>query len=270
MSSPASLRDALAAAAAAWPALPPPDDAFVTFARDRLCDGTALDDAALATCPYLADLLLAHHAIRGDPHAVPAITAQLAALRHPLRRTGADETLIDDLLRDLPAELIAPREDAAPRLHGYRGRGPLPAWLRVIAVRAVVERRRRREGSPADVDATIAELATPELDPELALLRRRYGDDFRAAFAWAVDGLVSADRALLRQHHIDGVSLDALAGLHRVHRATVARRLAAARGEIFDRVRRRLVHELRVGGDTVDSILRLVRSELDVSLGQYL
>ncbi len=258
----ASVADALAAAARASPGLPPPDDAFVAFARDRLDDD-------VAASPHLADLLLAFHATRGHAAAVAGLIRVLDTLRTPLRRTGADDVAIDELVRELPAALIAPRDGAAPRLHGYGGRGPLAGWLRVVAVRAMVERRRRVGAATLD-DTALAELATPELDPELALLRRRYAADFRAAFAWAVDGLAADDRALLRQHHLDGVGLDQLARLHGIHRATAARRLAAARDAIFTRVRRRLLHDLRIGGDTVDSILRLVHSELAVSLDRYL
>jgi len=251
----------LAAAVAAWPDLPAPDAAFVAFARDRLPDAAQLD-------ARLPDLLLAHHAGLGHPVAVGAIARLLEGLRPPLRRTGADAGMIDELLADLPGDLLGPRGGAAARIYGYGGRGPLAAWLRVIAVRALVERR-RKAGTAADDDA-VADLATPEIDPELDLIRRKYAAEFRTAFAAVVGELEPADRALLRQHHLDGVSLDALARLHGVHRATAARRLAATRDLIFARVRRRLLGELRVGGDTVDSIIRLVRSELDLSLERYL
>lgn len=263
-----SLTDALAAAAASRPGVPAPNAEFLAFARDRLDDGDGLDDATLAASAHLADLLVTYHAARGEPAALQYLGRLLEALRAPLRRTGANAGLIDELVSDLPTELISPRAGVPPRLHGYAGRGPLPAWLRVVAVRALIERR-RKHGSMISDDA-LAGLASPDLDPELALLRRRYATEFRAAFVWAVAGLPAEDRALLRQHHLDGVGLDALARLHGIHRATVARRLASTRGAIFDRVRRRLLRELRAGTDTVDSILRIVQSELEVSFAQYL
>ena len=101
-------------------------------------------------------------------------------------------------------------------------------------------------------------------------LRRTYAREFREAFAAAITELAPEDRALLRQHHIDGVGLDALALLHGVHRATAARRLAAARETIFLKVRRRLLHDLNVGNATVDSILRIVQSDLDLSIDRIL
>ncbi len=172
------------------------------------------------------------------------------------------------MLADLPADLLSPRDGAAPRIDGFSGRGPLGAWLRVVAVRAVVERRRRLGLAPEDDD--VADLAAPSLDPELALLRRRYAAEFRAAFTAAIADLAAADRALLRQHHLDGVSLDFLARLHGLHRATVARRLAAIRAALFTAVRDRLLGELRIGGQTFDSILRLVQDELDWTIERYL
>ena len=247
--------DDAAIVAAAWPALPAPDAGFAAHRADR--DGG-----------HLADLFLAYHAARGHPIAVAAIARLLDELRAPLRRTGATAAAVDELLADLPGDLITARAAAPPRLHGYAGRGPLGGWLRVIAVRALVERRRARGEVPDD--DLIDQVAAPAHSAELQLLRRRYASEFRAAFAWAVGSLDPSDRALLRQHHLDGVSLDELARLHGVHRATAARRLAAGRELLAARVRRRLLGELRVSGDTLDSIIRLVHSELALSLERYL
>ena len=247
--------DDAALLAAAWPGLPAPDAAFEAHRADR-------------EPTHVADLFLAYHAARGHPVAVAALDHLLDALRAPLRRTGATAAAVDELLADLPGDLIAPRSGAPPRLHGYAGRGPLGGWLRVIAVRALVERRRARGEVPDD--ELIDQLAAPEHSAELQLLRRRYAAEFRAAFAWAVASLDPSDRALLRQHHLDGVGLDELARLHGVHRATAARRLAAGRDLLAARVRRRLLGELRVSGDTLDSIIRLVHSELALSLERYL
>ncbi|MCW5807996.1 MAG: transcriptional regulator, partial [Deltaproteobacteria bacterium] len=121
----------------------------------------------------------------------------------------------------------------------------------------------------ADDDAAVADLAAPD-DPELALLRRTYAAEFRTAFAAAVSALAPEDRLLLRQHHVDGLGIDRLAALHGCHRATAARRVAAARTAVFETVRRRLLSNLRIGGQTFDSLLRLVQSELDLSIHRYL
>ena len=254
--------EARAAAASAWPDLPPPDEAFEAFVRDHV------DDEAELAHLRVGDLFLAYRALGGDGAAIAAIRRLLEGLRAPLRRTGAGAAMIDELIAELPADLVARRGDLEPRLAGYSGRGPLAGWLRVVAVRAVVDRR-RRAGAAVDHDM-VEELAAPELDPELALLRRRYGADLTAAFAAEIAELDPVDRLLLRQHYLDRLGIDRLAALHGIHRATAARRLAGIRGDLSAAVRRRLLAQLGVADATLDSIIRLVGSELHLALDRYL
>ena len=243
-----------------WPDLPPPDDEFDAFVAER-ADPVEVQ-------PYIADLFLVHHALRANPRALAVVQDHLAQLRPVLRRTGASATLIDELVAELPFELLAPREGAAPRLAAYAGRGPLVGWLRVVAVRNLVERK-RRGGVQLD-DAVLDHLAASELGPELAVLRVSYRHELAAAVIAAVAALEPRHRLLLRQHYLDGLSIDRLAVLHGIHRATAARRLAGIRDELARAVRDRLMATLGVGVTTLDSIVRLVGSELELSLDQYL
>jgi RNA polymerase sigma-70 factor (ECF subfamily) len=70
----------------------------------------------------------------------------------------------------------------------------------------------------------------------------------------------------LRQHHVDGLTLDELAGVYRIHRATLARRLAAAREKLAAHTRRILLQRFGLGRKELDSLMVLVRSHLDVSM----
>jgi len=256
-----SMTDALARAAARWPDLPPPDAAFEAALSARILEGECLDSL------HVDDLFLAHHAGRGHAAAVAAVVELIEPLRAELRRTGADEQLVRDVLSELPADLIAPRADAPPRILGYTGRGPLGGWLRVVAVRTVVERRRRASRRPTE--EIVAEQAAAEYDPELDLLRHRYARELQAGFAEAFAALTPDQRLLLRQHHVDGLSIDRLAALRGVHRATAARHVAAAREALFEGVRAALVKELGIGSETFDSIVRLVRSEVSIHLSRH-
>jgi serine/threonine protein kinase len=103
-----------------------------------------------------------------------------------------------------------------------------------------------------------------------AHLRQRYGAAFRAAFAEAMQAVAERDRLLLRQHFLDGLTLEQLAALHRVHRATAARWLARVREEIARETRKRLLEEGRVPQVEHDSLLRLIQSQLDISIRGYL
>jgi len=78
------------------------------------------------------------------------------------------------------------------------------------------------------------------------------------------------DRSLLRLHYIEGLSLDRLAVMERVHRATVARWLSDARSTVLSRVRTLLAERLKLSGHEGESLLRFVRSRLDLSLRRAL
>ena len=55
-----------------------------------------------------------------------------------------------------------------------------------------------------------------------------------------------------------------------VHRATAARWVAHAREALVGGVRRTLETRFRIGSDELDSLLRLVHSRLELSLGLLL
>jgi|GEM_PF-4314550 len=52
------------------------------------------------------------------------------------------------------------------------------------------------------------------LDPEIAYLKQRYRDEFREAFVAALGALDERQRNVLRQHHLDGMTIDQLGSLH--------------------------------------------------------
>jgi RNA polymerase sigma-70 factor (ECF subfamily) len=131
-----------------------------------------------------------------------------------------------------------------------------------------VRTARRLLGAVADElggDAPV-ELADALENPELAVLRERYRDQVRLAFATALRGLEPRQRTLLRQYHIDRLTIDQLASLHRVNRSTTARWVAAARSATLELTREHLSRSAGIAPGEVDSIIRLVRSQLDLSL----
>ncbi|MBI5481701.1 MAG: transcriptional regulator, partial [Deltaproteobacteria bacterium] len=126
-------------------------------------------------------------------------------------------------------------------------------------------RRRAKATVPADGDTAPA-LRSPAPDPEVDYLKTRYGEEFRAAFRATLGALSQDERNLLKLHYLDGLNIDEIGVAYRVHRATVARWLAQARERILGETRRRLAERLDAGSKDVDSVLALVRSQLDISI----
>ena len=78
------------------------------------------------------------------------------------------------------------------------------------------------------------------------------------------------EKSLLKLSYLDGLSLDEIGALYRAHRTTVGRWLDAARQRILDDTRRGLGERLRLGEAEVDSLMALIRSQLDVTLHSLL
>jgi len=168
----------------------------------------------------------------------------------------------DDVQQELRQKLLMP----PAHILDYGGRGALERWVRVAANRCAIDMQRMKKPEISDELDHLWDGPDPELD--LAKLRDQKA--VRAALHDALHGLPARDRSLLRLHYVEGVSLDQLATLERVHRATVARWLSAAREAVVERVRALINERLRLSDREGESLLRFVRSRLDLSLRRVL
>jgi RNA polymerase sigma-70 factor (ECF subfamily) len=68
-------------------------------------------------------------------------------------------------------------------------------------------------------------------------------------------------------HILDGLSIDEIAPMYSVHRATIARWIASAKDTVLDKTRRALMRDLKIGAAEVDSLIRLVQSRIELASG---
>jgi len=264
----ASLTGALAGAAATWPDVRIEGAAFAAFVAERLAAG-APASAALERL-WLGDLALACACAAGDSAAIETldriVSREVASAADSARAGAAVRDEAAQIVRTL---LLVPRAERPPAIHDYAGRGPLGGWLRIVAAREVVRllRPSRREvelrDHPAFGEATAS-------DPVLSALKMRYRRELAEALHMALAELGPRDRTLLRYQLVDGLSIDDIAAVYRVHRATAARWLARVRDDLIESTRRLLAEQLGIGADEVVSVLRLVQSELDISVIPHL
>ncbi|HEU0033923.1 MAG TPA: hypothetical protein VFQ53_25015 [Kofleriaceae bacterium] len=257
----------LADARAAWPGIAVDDETFVRAITERLAD----EDSTLHTL-HTTDLYLALACAQGDPAALAAFDAHCGpTIDRAVAATGASPAERADLGQVIRARLLVARSPGdTPRIATYSARGALASWVRVVATREAMRVLPRTNRELAAEDDQIARIVAPDDDPELGYLKRLYRDELKRAFAAAVDALDDRDRLLLRQHVIDRVGIDQLAAQHAVHRATVARWIEAAREAVVAGTQRALLRSLRLDRDELASVLRLIRSDLDVSLPRVL
>ncbi|MBC8072294.1 MAG: transcriptional regulator [Deltaproteobacteria bacterium] len=263
----AALEQAMTAAAAARPGIDAPTVQLAEAIGLAVADTS--DPVTAIAALHGGDLWLASACAADRRGAIPELDRILASLRPTLARMGADATLIDELLQQHRARLLAGDEQRPPRIRGYRGHGDLRSWLKVALVRDAVRALRRGVDSSPSGDE-LDRLMDPGGDPELAAMQDGYREGFRAAFGRALAELESRERNVLRYHLLEELSIDDIGAIYRVHRATAARWLVRIREELYESTRRELMHSLAITPAELDSVFRLIRSKLDASIAHGL
>lgn len=251
--------DAYLAGCARFPDVSLEPARFEAYLAERLDGDVASEDIA-------ADLFLACACLEGEPRALEAFERNYLALV-PQFVAGVETApgAVDEIQQQVRSRLLLARGDVRPKLYEYRGRGRLTSWLRVVALRTALN---AVSGGKPQVSVSDELLTSP--DPELEYLRARYAPQFHEAFTKALAGLEAQERAVLRMHLVDGLSIDRIGQLFEVHRATAARWLARARDQLFEMTRDQLRAELGLSATEFASIVKLVRSQLDVSICRML
>jgi RNA polymerase sigma-70 factor (ECF subfamily) len=258
----ALLRQQLEAGRAAWPSVTLTSERFLRHLARHLPEG-AMD---VLRQLHGADLYLACACADGEPPALLAFE-QHVLQKVPARLGPLPASSVDEVLQVLRQRLLLGRGDTPPRIADYSGRGPLLAWVRIIASRIVGELA-SQEGRQELFDETpeaLAQLLAPD-DPERELLK----EDSRQVLAESLQKVLAAlperERALLRLHHLHGVTMDRLATMYGESRSGIARRVAQARERLLKLTRAELAARLNLAGSELESLLGLVQSRLDLSL----
>jgi RNA polymerase sigma-70 factor (ECF subfamily) len=258
---PHELASALDRARSAWPGLEVDDETFGRALSTRVPAGVTA--TSFVRRLHAADLYLVLACGAGDAAAQAILEARyLPDLLPSLRRLGLSATGVDEALQLVREELLVAPPGGRPRILSYGARGSLKGWLRAVATRTGL----RSVGSgPRIAELHESTVEHPDDDLELAYLKRTYGTSFQAAFRLALQGLPGPDRVLLKQRLQHHLSIEQLGALHGVHGSTVSRWVTDARERLVAATRDAMMRELKVGRPEVSSILRLIRSELDIT-----
>jgi RNA polymerase sigma-70 factor (ECF subfamily) len=247
----------LEAARVAWPGIPLDEPSFVRHLARHAEDG-------LPPLERAAELGLVCACANGSPEAIATLQERY---RGAIERAAArvDPCTADEATQVVFTSLLVREGDAPARIAAYGGRSSLATWLSTVSARAAAKLRRGPAQRPHE---SASRLKSPAADepPELVLLRGKYARELAAALRTALAGLEGRSRALLRLHHGEGWSLEQLATLYDISRATVARWLAAAREQLFDGAKCHLRERLPLTSSEFGSIAALVGGDLDVSI----
>lgn len=206
----------------------------------------------------VADLYLACACAGGDAKALAAFDAAFLA---------GDSRTSDDLKQALRQKLFVADRGGAPRIALYAGRGDLSRWVRAALARMAIDEARAAREIPTE-DALLDAIGIdPGMSPEVAQLKKDARAAFQAAFREAVETLSDRERNLLVQYYIDGLGLVELGVLYSLAPSNISRTLAKSRVQLLSGIRRSLLRRKKLGGDELESLVNLVRSQLSLTGG---
>ncbi|WP_199350934.1 sigma-70 family RNA polymerase sigma factor [Haliangium ochraceum] len=266
----ARLAELLAEGREAWSALAVAPAEFAAFLGARLPADKPADPALSGL--RAADLYLACACASGDESALRAFDERyMREVDIGLARMNVSATQVDEVKQLVRHKLFLARDGGVGKITDYSGRGDLRRWVRSIAVRTCLnELRRHKRMIPSSDERLFEDMSTGDDDPELQYMKERYRSQFQEAFASAVKLLSDREQTLLRYHHVDGLNIDEIGAIYRVHRVTAYRWLEKARGALVDKLQELLAAKLAVESRDYQSILRLIRSQLHLSLVRHL
>jgi RNA polymerase sigma-70 factor (ECF subfamily) len=205
----------------------------------------------------VTDVELATACLEQDEAALARLeSGALTEARVHLATLGFAPDAVDEAIQRGRAKLIVDRG-----LAGYRGRGPLSTFVRTTIVRLAIDDQRvvRRDVEVSEL------LAASCADPELEYMRSLYGEQLVAAVREAWAALAAHERYILSLRIFDGMEIDDVAQIYDIHRATAGRRTAAARASLISLTRASLKKRLSVGDTTLDSILRIITTSVQLA-----
>jgi len=252
-----------AEAAAVWSGIVvDPADVVAVLARKLASDDPPALGAAAVT-----ELHLAIACARGDNAAIAAFDrVYLEIVPQALAGMKLPAATVEDVRSAVRDKLLLADGERPPRILAYAGRGRLRGLVQVTATRTAIDRIRLEE---REVELPARELAA-STDVALSLIKAQYREAFSAGFARAVATASRRDRNLLRLHFLGGVTLEQLAQMYGVHRATIVRWLAAARQAVFSATREHVAGQIDAPADELDEMFDLVKSRVELSVERLL
>jgi RNA polymerase sigma-70 factor (ECF subfamily) len=260
----AVLGDVLGAAQRTFPTFCLPLDVFVAYLRERLPPD--LPPPIALRRMHTSDLYLACACAHGDPDAIAVLDERcLGQLDRALRRIGIDRDMIAEIKQEIRYRVLVGDGEHA-EIVDFSGRGDLRGWVRAMATRQALRRQCRARREQATEDDELWQHLVSAEPRVFDHVKEFYRREFKRVFETALRALPHREKTVLRQHYLDGATLDELAVLYRVHRATAARVLGRAREMVLASTRDRLMSELDVPSQELDSILRMIWSRIEFSL----
>jgi RNA polymerase sigma-70 factor (ECF subfamily) len=260
----ALLEEHLAKGREDWPDVTLAPEHFLHHMARHLSPEGAPDDALRAL--HAADLYLACACAAGEPQALRHFERDVLA-KVATRLGQPPGVTLDEVLQVTRQRLLLGVAETPPKIAEYSGRGALGGWVRIVASRIARELRSQagRQELLSDTPHALERLLSGG-NPERELLQAHSRQVLTESLQAALAELTERERALLRLHHLHGLTMDRIATMYGEPRSSVARHVAQARERLLKLTHRELASRLKLNGQELESLLGLVQSRLDLSL----
>jgi len=224
------------------------------------------------------DLYLACACATGDASALRAFDRAFGdVIARQARSIDPNPAFGADVRQRVMDRLFVAAGNNPPKIATFSGRGPMRAWLTLVARRVALDARpsQTQEDPLGDLCERLLESSPPV---ERELFRRRYQPLFARAMRQAFAELDARSRALLRLAAMEGLSHARIAELFEVAQPTVSRWLAQTRDTVAARTRVLLAEEIKIvapvaanmNASEATSVIEALISHLDLSLSSVL
>jgi len=188
-----------------------------------------------------------------------------------LLRFRKQNVSIEDVKHQILAYFLFPRKSLPPAISNYSGSGSLAGYLRISVLNEAVRFVKKGQKEIAtDKMEEFDPTALTSKDPAIEALKQQYRTEFKEAFQEAIKALENKDVILLRLHYVSGLKMREIGALQNRGKSAVSRAIVQVREKLFRMTHERLMERIGVGKTEVHSIIRMVKSQLDVSFERIL
>lgn len=245
-------------------------DEFIEQLASRMNEGPKL--AERLALLQAQELYLAYACAAGHTEAVAIFeSTYMPVVVSTVRGMRGQDASADEVAQQIRERLLVGTGQRGPRIADYSGRGDLRRWLRATATRTYLNVMRKNKREIASSDSPVmGALVDGDVGPELALMKETYRKEFKGAFEAALSKLSDRQKNVLRYRHVDGVTVEGMAKMYSIHRATAHRWINEARSVLAKATERELRKRLDIDESEFESIRRMIQSQVQLSLPRVL
>jgi len=244
----------------AWPDIELDVERFADFVRRHSISTNAPVDV-------LQDVFLACACGNATPRALQCFRERyLHVIAAAVRSFNPSPEFADEIHQRLSESLFVAGPGGEPKIHRYKGQGPLAAFVRTAARRLgmrVSAASARFQGE----DALIQQFSQ-DIELEATLLKLQCRDVINRALCIALRQLPRRERLILRMNLVEKVSTTRIAAMYKVSQPTISRWVQRSARTIHETVKDLVCDELDIDTRELTSLLSLVRSQIEITISQ--